>query len=228
MILGACSAGALQHHPQPGVKRGSVLEATGVGRELHQWLRFERARRPASALDLSSVRERAAIVAPGLSSRLWSKCWPGSSSPSMPGASEHLPGLRAQRDEGIGVLVLIGGEDQEAGTQAAHPPRSTSTAEPLRRGSRPPTRRSPLAICRPTPFLVQDPCPQAGEGPSKPGLVASRAPCPGGRKPVVPRSKPDVARPRTETSTPERPSPGGFTRRYRQGGGDAKLLRSRP
>jgi len=68
MILGASSAGVLQHHPQPGVKRGSVLEATGVGRELHQWLRSERARRPASALDLPSVRESAAIVAswPGL------------------------------------------------------------------------------------------------------------------------------------------------------------------
>jgi len=37
-----------------------------------------------------------------------------------------------------------------------------------------------------------------------------------------------VARPRTETSAPETPSPGGFTRQYRQGGGDAKLLRSRP
>jgi hypothetical protein len=70
----------------------------------------------------------------------------------MPGAREHLPGLMAQQDEGIGVLVLIGGEDQEAGTQVAHPPRSTSTADPLRRSSRPPTRRSPLAICRPTPF----------------------------------------------------------------------------
>jgi len=68
MIAGMCSAGLLQHHPQPGVKRGSVLEVTGVGRELHQWLRSERARRPASALDLPSVRESAAIVAswPGL------------------------------------------------------------------------------------------------------------------------------------------------------------------